>query len=428
MFNNINKLQKTITAISSLLNISQEPSIAIPKIFTELNNIFGCQRIYIYFLNPNGMNLRYNFGLSEIEEKQLTQNKELNQKTQQFIANKQTIIESSSDKASSIVSGCGINLKGEKSFIISPLKIRSAVFGLLIIEKEGKNAFAQTDYNIAEPFSSVISYVIKDSELSDVFRMQLKILQENIVEKTEAQRVIEDQNRKILEASKIKDDFLANISHELRTPLSAIIGFSDALREQIFGDLNEKQMDYIREINSGAVHLLGLLNGILDMSKIESNQMPLNYSNFSVKQAVDEVANVVRTLAEKKNITVEKNYPEEDVKIYADFKKFQQIMYNLLSNAIKYNDKNGKVIVSVAFDGKKLKVSVRDTGIGIEPKYHKKIFGKFQQIHNIYTKTESSTGLGLTITKEFVEMHKGKIWVESKLDEGTNFIFEIPAI
>ena len=309
---------------------------------------------------------------------------------------------------------------------MSPLRIRNSVFGVLILEKCSGEHFVQDDIKIADAFSSVISYVIKDAELSDVFRMQVNILQENISERAKAQKIIEEQNRQILETSKIKDDFLANVSHELRTPLTAIIGFSDALMAEIFGKLNEKQAEYVREINSGAVHLLGLLNGILDMSKIESKQMSLNYMNFDVKSSLEEVLNVVRTLAEKKNISIKKDYPNESIQVCADFKKFQQIVYNLLSNAIKYNNKNGEINISFSFDDTNLRVAVQDSGVGIAKENHEKIFEKFQQVENIYTKTESSTGLGLTITKEFVEMHGGRIWLESKLDEGATFIFEIP--
>lgn len=418
-----NKYQKALDGVASVLNSGAETDVVVPEIFKEIQAIFKNEAAYIFFLNPNGMSLKYFFG-AEDADKNLLQNLELTPDISRMIVDKKSFVE---QKAESIFSKFfKPSSSMQKSYLVSPLRIRNSVFGILVIEKYGAEQFLQEDIRIADAFSSVVSYIIKDAELSDVFKMQVKILQENISERAKAQKIIEEQNRQILETSKIKDDFLANVSHELRTPLTAIIGFSDALMAEIFGKMNEKQAEYVREINSGAVHLLGLLNGILDMSKIESKQMPLNYMNFDVKSSIDEVLNVVKTLAEKKDISINRTYPEESVQICADFKKFQQIVYNLLSNAIKYNNRGGKINISFSFDDKALRVSVQDNGIGIAEKDFEKIFEKFQQVENIYTKTESSTGLGLTITKEFVEMQGGKIWLESKLDEGSTFIFEIP--
>ena len=418
-----NKYQKALDGVASVLNSGAETDVVVPEIFKEIQAIFKNEAAYIFFLNPNGMSLKYHFG-AEDADKNLLQNLELTPDISRMIVDKKSFV---GQKAESIFSKFFKHSPVEqKSYLVSPLRIRNSVFGILVLEKHGAEQFLQEDIRIADAFSSVVSYIIKDAELSDVFKMQVKILQENISERAKAQKIIEEQNRQILETSKIKDDFLANVSHELRTPLTAIIGFSDALMAEIFGKMNEKQAEYVREINSGAVHLLGLLNGILDMSKIESKQMPLNYMNFDVKSSIDEVLNVVKTLAEKKDISIKRTYPEESVQICADFKKFQQIVYNLLSNAIKYNNRGGKINISFSFDDKALRVSVQDNGIGIAEKDFEKIFEKFQQVENIYTKTESSTGLGLTITKEFVEMQGGKIWLESKLDEGSTFIFEIP--
>jgi signal transduction histidine kinase len=195
---------------------------------------------------------------------------------------------------------------------------------------------------------------------------------------------------------------------------------------ELFGDLNDKQQEYVNDINASGIHLNGIINEILDMSKIEANQMTLNKSTVNIANTIDEVINILRSLSSKKNITFKKVYDDAETLIEADFKKLQQILYNLLSNAIKYTNPYGEIETGFKILKDKVRFFVKDNGIGIEEKYHGKIFAKFQQIENIYTKTESSTGLGLTITKEFVEMHGGKIWLESKVNEGTNFIFEIP--
>lgn len=310
-----------------------------------------------------------------------------------------------------------------KKFLITNLKIKSTSFGFLLLERD--NNFSEDEINAIDAYSSIMSYQIKDKELSQVFKMQLKILENNISEKTQAYKKIEEQNEKIVEANKAKNEFLANISHELRTPLNSIIGFSEVLKEGIIGDLNNKQKEYINDIYVSGVHLLGMINEILDISKIESNAMNINYSKFDLNMSINEVINVIKPLSQKKNITLNCDI-KPDIELEADYQKVQQILYNLLSNAIKFTPNNGQISIITDFEDDFILIKIKDTGIGIDSKYLGKIFGKFVQLHSVYTKKESSTGLGLTITKELVELHKGKIYVESKINEGSTFIVKLP--
>ncbi|OLA94969.1 MAG: hypothetical protein BHW64_01160 [Candidatus Melainabacteria bacterium LEY3_CP_29_8] len=310
-----------------------------------------------------------------------------------------------------------------KKFLITNLRIKSTSFGFLLLEKD--NDFSEDEINVINAYSSIMSYQIKDKELSEVFKMQLKILENNIVEKTQAYKKIEEQNEKIVEANKAKNEFLANISHELRTPLNSIIGFSEVLKEGIIGDLNDKQKEYINDIYVSGVHLLGMINEILDISKIESNAMNVNYSKFDLNMSINEVINVIKPLSQKKNITLTCDI-KPNIELEADYQKIQQILYNLLSNAIKFTPNNGEISIITDFEDDFVIIKIKDTGIGIDSKYLGKIFGKFVQLHSVYTKKESSTGLGLTITKELVELHKGKIYVESKINEGSTFIVKLP--
>lgn len=310
-----------------------------------------------------------------------------------------------------------------KKFLITNLRIKSTSFGFLLLEKD--NNFSEDEINAINAYSSIMSYQIKDKELSEVFKMQLKILENNIVEKTQAYKKIEEQNEKIVEANKAKNEFLANISHELRTPLNSIIGFSEVLKEGIIGDLNDKQKEYINDIYVSGVHLLGMINEILDISKIESNAMNVNYSKFDLNMSINEVINVIKPLSQKKNITLNCDI-KPNIELEADYQKIQQILYNLLSNAIKFTPNNGQISIITDFEDDFVIIKIKDTGIGIDSKYLGKIFGKFVQLHSVYTKKESSTGLGLTITKELVELHKGKIYVESKINEGSTFIVKLP--
>jgi signal transduction histidine kinase len=262
-------------------------------------------------------------------------------------------------------------------------------------------------------------------ELSNVFKIQLRALKAGIVEKNEALKIIQVQNEKILEADKAKNEFLANVSHELRTPLNAILGFSDILATKIHGDLSEKQAEFIEDIRISGIHLLGIINEILDMSKIEAHAMKIVKSTFPISRALTEVCNILLPLAQKKNIHINAAMAY-DFDVFADYQKIQQILYNLVSNAIKYSPENDEIEIAVVYTGKSFQIAVHDNGIGIDPKYHGKIFAKFVQLDSAYTKKESSTGLGLTITKELVELHGGKISLISEVNNGSTFIVEIP--
>lgn len=318
-------------------------------------------------------------------------------------------------------------VKTGSDFLIAKLNIRETVFGFLLAARPKAFPFTKQDEELARAFSSLVSYSIKDSELSSVFKLQLRALQDSILEKTEAYATIKKQNEKILAADKIKNDFLANISHELRTPLNAIIGFSEVLSMKMFGPLTEKQEEYVTDIHVSGLHLLGMINEILELSKIEAKAIKLAISKFNLQTSFNEVVNIVRPLADKKKIELQKD-AKEFVEIEADYQKIQQILYNLLSNAIKFTPDNGKIEIGYKTDNGSVLLRVKDTGIGIDKKYEGKIFGKFVQLNNVYSKKESSTGLGLTITKELVELHGGKIWFESVVDKGTTFFVRLPLV
>jgi len=319
-----------------------------------------------------------------------------------------------------------VNESKQTSLMISPLKIRDTVYGLLLLVRESSEKFNDDDVVILESIASSASYLIKDSELSQVFKMQLKILKDNISERTKTLEFIKEQNKKILEADRVKNEFLANMSHELRTPLNAIIGFSEALNLSIFGELNEKQSEYIRDIHSSGVHLLGMINDLLDLSKIEAGKMQLNKEQFNLKSAIIEALNIVTPLVNQKKIELVMECKENELEINADKRKLHQILYNLLSNAIKFTDEGGKILVKVVNDRTNVKISVKDNGVGIPKEFHEKIFGKFQQVENSFSSKQGSTGLGLTITKELVKLHGGNISLESEPQKGSCFIFSLP--
>lgn len=309
----------------------------------------------------------------------------------------------------------------KKYNLVVKLKIRESVFGFVLLSLNNK-----PDLYLKESFKTVvnvISYKIKDYELNEVFKMQLKALQDAISEKENAYEIIKKQHKKLKELDKAKSLFLANISHELRTPLNAIIGFSQALGSEIFGSMNDKQKEYVKDIQISGLHLLGMINEILDLSKFEAHAMKYSPAEIVSNQVIDEVVNILEPLYKNKNITVECNCNYKG-KIFADYQKFQQILYNLLSNAIKFTPDGGKIEIFSDKSDKNYILKIKDNGIGIDKKYHNKIFKKYIHLNNIYTKNQSSTGLGLTITKELVKLHKGKITLESEINKGTTFILE----
>lgn len=242
-------------------------------------------------------------------------------------------------------------------------------------------------------------------------------------------RLTEIQGKRLQAASRAKSEFLANMSHELRTPLNAIIGFSEVLRDKLYGDLNDEQLGFVMDINSSAHHLLQMINDILDLSKIESGKLELRYEEFELGKATETVLTTLKGLANKKHLTVETILHNPAERLVADQIKFKQIMYNLLSNAIKFTPEKGRITIrSRSFKNKKefIEVSVSDTGIGIAPEDYPKIFVEFKQVDTSISRKYEGTGLGLALTKRLVELHGGKIWFESKLGIGSTFYFTLP--
>lgn len=413
-----NKYKKILERIPAILTSYEDVTISFQKALDELEKAVEYENAYICYLNSNRANIQYRVvhGIDAV------------QNNENFFTIDESVKNSFYEKKSLLFNekngffSTDIQ-KNEGCFLVAKLHLRDTVFGFIMLER--KEPFTGEDADIAEKFCAVVSYAIKDSELSNVFKLQLKALQESILEKSRAYATIKKQNEKILEADKIKNDFLANISHELRTPLNAIIGFSEALAKKFFGDLNEKQAEYVNDIHVSGIHLLGMINEILEISKIESKAIKLALSTFSLTMSMTEVVNIVTPLANKKHIELKVDIPE-DVEIKADYQKIQQILYNLLSNAIKFTKENGKIETGYTKKGDSVEIYVKDNGIGIDKKYHGKIFAKFVQLNNIYSKKESSTGLGLTITKELVELHGGKITFESKVDVGSTFFVTLP--
>jgi signal transduction histidine kinase len=232
--------------------------------------------------------------------------------------------------------------------------------------------------------------------------------------------------RELATASRHKSEFLANMSHELRTPLNAVIGFSDVLREHMVGDLNEQQDDYLDDILGSGKHLLSLINDILDLSKIEAGRMDLELEAFAVGEALDNGMSMVRERALRRGVSLRLDVMPDLGEIVADERKVKQVIFNLLSNAVKFTSSGGRVDVVATRTGDEIHISVRDTGVGISAADQEHIFEEFRQAARSKQSEPEGTGLGLALARRFVELHGGRIWVESEIGIGSTFTFSLP--
>jgi signal transduction histidine kinase len=299
---------------------------------------------------------------------------------------------------------------------VAELGIRSAVAVPLLRDGSAVGTISAR-HRQADAFSE------RQIELLKTFADQAVIAIENV----RLFHEIEDKSRELELANRHKSEFLANMSHELRTPLNAIIGFSDVLLTRMFGELDAKQEEYLNDILSSGKHLLDLINDILDLSKVEAGRMELEPSEFSLTEAVRNSVTMVRERAANHGIAISYAVSPEAGEVEADERKVKQVLFNLLSNAVKFTPDGGQVSVKAWREGEDVWVAVADTGVGIAAGDLELIFEEFRQVGDSAGRTHEGTGLGLTLTKKLVELHGGRISVESEPGKGSTFMFTLPA-
>ena len=236
---------------------------------------------------------------------------------------------------------------------------------------------------------------------------------------------LERVHRELELASEHKSQFLANMSHELRTPLNAIIGFSEILREQMFGELNERQLAYVDDVHEAGGHLLSLINDVLDLAKIEAGRMDLELSQVAIADVLRSAVSMHSEQADRSSIRLDVTTDPEEITITADERRVRQIVFNLLSNAVKFTPADGRVDVSARLDDDRVEIAVTDTGPGITAEDQETIFEEFEQTTD--GKKAEGTGLGLPLSRKLVELHGGRLWVESEPGHGSTFRFTLPA-
>ena len=300
----------------------------------------------------------------------------------------------------------GTTLKeaGFRSLLGLPLLRGGSPIGAIVIYRAEPGQFENKHFELLKTFADQAVIAIENARLF---------------------REIEDKSRQLEIASQHKSEFLANMSHELRTPLNAIIGFSEVLSERMFGDINEKQAEYISDILQSGQHLLSLINDILDLSKIEAGRMELELSDFDLPSSIENTLTLVREGAVRRGIELGHTVDEHLGMVRADERRVKQVLLNLLSNALKFTPEGGRIDVRAAVRDGMAEISVADTGVGISPEDQELVFEEFRQVGTAAKKVEG-TGLGLAISRKFIEVHGGRIWVESQVGKGSTFAFTLP--
>jgi signal transduction histidine kinase/ActR/RegA family two-component response regulator len=295
---------------------------------------------------------------------------------------------------------------GWRSVLAVPMLRGDKMVGVLVIRRRTTGAFPPDVKDLLQTFASQSALAIVNARLF---------------------RELQTKTKELEIASRHKSEFLASMSHELRTPLNAVIGFSEVLLDRMFGEINERQDEYLRDIWNSGRHLLELLNEILDLSKVEAGQMVLEPSTFTVASALEYTLAMVRERAARHAITVTVDVGDDVGTVDVDELRFKQVVLNLLSNAVKFTPDGGSVSVRAYREGTELMVTVTDTGIGVPPEDQERIFESFQQGRRGAPK-EEGTGLGLTLSRRIVGLFGGRMWLESTPGVGSTFGFSIPGV
>ena len=293
---------------------------------------------------------------------------------------------------------------GYRSVLVVPLLWEDRLLGALGVNRNSAGEFLPEVIELLKTFATQSALAIQNARLF---------------------REIEQKSRQLEVASQHKSEFLANMSHELRTPLNAIIGFSEVLSQRMFGEINDKQAEYLADILESGQHLLSLINDILDLSKIEAGRMELEPTEFDLPSTIENTLILVRERAQRHGITLRCMLDERLGTIRGDQRKVKQVLLNLLSNALKFTPEGGQISVRAAVQVGVAEISVADTGVGIAPEDQEAVFEEFRQVGTASKKVEG-TGLGLAISRKFIELHGGKIWVKSQVGSGSTFAFTLP--
>jgi signal transduction histidine kinase len=299
----------------------------------------------------------------------------------------------------------GCRIGGNRSILLAPMLWEGRGIGSIWVGRPTVGGFSEKEIALLKTFADQAVIAIQNARLF---------------------HEIQEKSHQLESANQHKSAFLANMSHELRTPLNAVIGFSEMLAARYFGDLTEKQAEYVNDIHGSGKHLLSLINDILDLSKVEAGRMELELGEFDLRAALDNALTLVRERAQRGGVTLRLDADAALGSFRGDERKLKQVMLNLLSNAVKFTPRGGTVSVAANQVDGTAEIAVRDTGAGIAPEDQEAIFEAFRQVGTDVTRKREGTGLGLALTRRFVELHGGTIRVESALGKGSTFTVRLP--
>jgi len=293
---------------------------------------------------------------------------------------------------------------GYRALLALPLSRPGQIVGLLVVRRREPGSFPKETVDLLKTFAAQSVLAIQNARLFSE---------------------IDEKSRQLEIESRHKSQFLANMSHELRTPLNAILGYTELILDNIYGEAPERMRQVIERVQTNGRHLLGLINDVLDLTKIEAGQLTLSLADYSLKELVDGVIIALEPLAVEKRLAFKAEVPADLPTGHGDERRISQVLLNLVGNAIKFTDEGEVAITASAANGS-FTIAVCDSGPGISPSDQARIFEEFQQADSSSTRRKGGTGLGLSIAKRIVEMHKGQIWVKSALGKGSTFFFSLP--
>ncbi|HMU94710.1 MAG TPA: ATP-binding protein, partial [Anaerolineales bacterium] len=328
---------------------------------------------------------------------------------------------------------------GINSGLYVPVRLGDNVLGVISIESEKPNAFSEKDERLVVTLANQAAVAFENARLFQTAQQEIierKKVEQLLAEERNqlAQHVQErtadlsNANMDLARAMRVKDEFLASMSHELRTPLTGILGFSEALQLNAYGELSEKQLKPIKAIEDSGRHLLSLINDILDLSKIEAGKLELQFATCSITDVCTASLQIVKGMAQHKRQTIHYSPTNQPVAIFVDARRIKQVLVNLLSNAVKFTPEGGELGLDVEVSAKEqvARLAIWDKGIGIKPEDLPKLFKPFTQIDSSLAREYSGTGLGLSLAQRLIELHNGKITVESSPGQGSRFTVTIP--